>query len=93
MKQRLGNFIILFLLLSPAVLPAQEFEIVILHGRVMAPETEFDEVANVGISNGWIFEISNNEIKGKETIDARIMLSLPVSLTPNNMISPIEVSK
>ena len=37
---------------------AQEYDVVILNGRVMDPETGFDGVANVGISNGWIVRIT-----------------------------------
>lgn len=31
---------------------AQTYDVVILNGRVMDPETGFDQIANVGISNG-----------------------------------------
>ena len=47
-----------------------EFDIVILNGRVMDPETKFDAVRNVGIKDGTIKSITENKIKGKETIDA-----------------------
>lgn len=49
---------------------AQDFDVVILGGRVMDPETGFDQIANVGISNGWITAITGEEITGTETIDA-----------------------
>ena len=49
---------------------AQDFDIVILDGRVMDPETGFDAVANVGISNGWITAITTETIEGAESIDA-----------------------
>jgi len=41
---------------------AQEYDVVILNGRVMDPETKYDDIANVGIKDG--------KITGKETIDA-----------------------
>ncbi|TDQ19019.1 N-acyl-D-glutamate deacylase/dihydroorotase [Algoriphagus boseongensis] len=50
--------------------PNQEFDIVILNGRVMDPETNFDGIRNVGIKDGIISLITEDEIKGKETIDA-----------------------
>jgi len=50
--------------------PKQEFDIVILNGRVMDPETNFDGIRNVGIKDGRIALITESEIKGKETIDA-----------------------
>ena len=49
---------------------AQTYDTVILNGRVMDPETNFDAVANVGISGGWIVEITDQPIEGDETIDA-----------------------
>ena len=49
---------------------AQDYDVVILNGRVMDPETGFDQVANVGVSNGWITAITTAPIDGSETIDA-----------------------
>ena len=48
----------------------QEYDLVIENGRVMDPETNFDGVRNVGIKDGIIALITEEEIKGKETIDA-----------------------
>ena len=50
--------------------PNQEFDVVILNGRVMDPETNFDGIRNVGVKDGKIAIITESEIKGKETIDA-----------------------
>jgi len=47
------------------------FDVVILNGRVMDPETNFDSIQNVGILDGKIAIITDKEIKGKETIDAK----------------------
>ncbi|MGB5692472.1 MAG: hypothetical protein WBM43_07710, partial [Flavobacteriaceae bacterium] len=47
------------------------FDVVILNGRVMDPETNLDSIQNVGILNGKIAIITDKEIKGKETIDAK----------------------
>ena len=49
---------------------AQDYDIVILNGRVMDPETKFDGVRNVGIKDGKIASITEQAIRGKETIDA-----------------------
>ena len=50
---------------------AQEpYDVVILNGRVMDVETNFDEVRNVGIKNGIIVTITEDDISGSETIDA-----------------------
>ena len=50
---------------------AESYDLVILNGRVMDPETMFDAVRNVGIKDGKIAKITRKNIKGKETIDAR----------------------
>ena len=49
---------------------AQQYDVVILNGRVMDPETKFDGIRNVGIKDGKIAGITEDEITGKETIDA-----------------------
>ena len=56
---------------------ATVFDVVILHGRVMDPETNLAAVRNVGISSGKIREISEKELRGKETIEARGLVIAP----------------
>lgn len=46
------------------------YDLVITGGRVMDPETGLDAQRNVGITNGKIASISEQELSGKETIDA-----------------------
>ena len=53
------------------------FDVVILHGRVMDPETNLDAVSNLGISGGKIREVSQQELRGKETIEARGLVVAP----------------
>jgi hypothetical protein len=55
-----------------AVVPAQaqDYDLAILNGRVMDPETMFNAVANVGIMDGRIAVITKDKITAKETIDA-----------------------
>ena len=43
----------------------------------MDPETGFDSLANVGISNGWITKITKHKIKGRETVDAKGLVVAP----------------
>ena len=57
-------------LAAPPMVLAQEYDVVINNGRVMDPETMYDDVANVGITDGRIVVITKNQISGKETIDA-----------------------
>ncbi|MCA0899189.1 amidohydrolase family protein [Microbulbifer agarilyticus] len=54
-----------------------QFDMVIQNGRVMDPETNYDNVANVGIKDGRIVVITEKEIKGKETIDAKGLVVSP----------------
>ena len=49
---------------------AENYDLVILNGRVMDPETVYDETANVGIKNGQIEIITKRKIAGETTIDA-----------------------
>ncbi len=46
------------------------FDIVILNGRVIDPETSFDGIRNVGVKDGIIGLITEKDIKGEKTIDA-----------------------
>ena len=57
---------------------AQElYDVVILGGRVMDPETGRDVIANVGIRGERIEAITTEEIRGRETIDARGQIVAP----------------
>ena len=48
----------------------QEYDLVILNGRVMDPESGLDAVRNVGIKDGKIIVITDDNIEGTEVIDA-----------------------
>lgn len=49
---------------------AQDYDLVIANGRVMDPETGFDQIANVGISDGKIVKISSKELVGAKVVNA-----------------------
>ena len=69
--RRLGKASLVCGLLAAAqVAAAQDYDLVIRDGRVMDPETMYDAVANVGIKDGRISVITNDDITGAETIDA-----------------------
>jgi len=55
--------------LVPAL--AQNYDLVILNGRVMDPETKLDAVRNVGVKDGKIAAITEKAIEGDQTIDAK----------------------
>ena len=49
---------------------SSDYDLVILNGRVMDPETGFDDVRNVGIKDGRIVNITEEVISGSGSIDA-----------------------
>jgi dihydroorotase len=53
------------------------YDVVIVNGRVMDPESGLDAVRNVGISEGKIREISSAALKGRQTIDAKGLVVAP----------------
>jgi len=75
-----------------AVLPVQakDYDLVILNGRVIDPETMLDAVANVGIKDGKIAVITTKPISGRETIDATDHVVAPgfVDTHSHNVVTP-----
>jgi N-acyl-D-aspartate/D-glutamate deacylase len=66
------------LLLLPATAFSQtQYDIVLHNGRVIDPETSFDAVRDVGISNGEIAAISEQPLSGKRVIDATGLVVAP----------------
>lgn len=61
---------LIFTVFAASVAHAQSFDLVISNGRVMDPETGFDQIANVGINNGFVTEISTDALEGAREIDA-----------------------
>jgi N-acyl-D-aspartate/D-glutamate deacylase len=64
----------------PVALPAQPatvYDTVILHGRVMDPETKLDAIRNVGIQAGKIAAISVAPLTGETVIDATGLVVAP----------------
>jgi len=59
----------------PAV--AADYDLVILNGRVIDPETMLDATLNVGVKDGTIAIITKDTITGAETIDARGLVVAP----------------
>src|SRR5579864_2265909 len=55
----------------------QTFDMVILHGRVMDPESGLDALRNVGINGHRIAAITEEEIRGRKTIEARGLVVAP----------------
>jgi N-acyl-D-aspartate/D-glutamate deacylase len=74
-----------FLIGQPAVQPSglaasvagKTYDLVILHGRVIDPESKLNAVRNIGINNGTIAAITTAEINGREAIDAKGLVVSP----------------
>ena len=54
-----------------------DYDVVILNGRVMDPETKTDKVLNMGIKDGIIKTLTDKKIEGKETINAKGLVVAP----------------
>ena len=55
----------------------KEYDIVIVGGRVIDPETKLDAIRNVGITQNRILQISAEPLKGKHEINARGLVVAP----------------
>ena len=53
------------------------YDVVILNGRVIDPESRLDAVRNVGISAGVIKAITSNRLDGRQVIDAKGLVVTP----------------
>jgi len=53
------------------------YDLVITNGRIMDPETMYDDIANVGVKGGRIAAITKQTITGKKTIDAKGLVVAP----------------
>jgi N-acyl-D-aspartate/D-glutamate deacylase len=67
----------LFLALTPAVMVAQQYDLVLEGGRAMDPETGVDAVRNVGIRDGKIVRISSDALSGRRLIQATGLVVAP----------------
>ncbi len=55
----------------------QSYDVVILNGRVMDPESGLNAIRNVGVSAGKIQAISSSSLDGKTSIDAKGLVVAP----------------
>ena len=66
MKKYLVVVFCSILIMGPA--QAKDYDLVILDGRVMDPESNLDAVRNVGIKDGKVAKITKDKISGKQTL-------------------------
>jgi len=72
----------ILLIISALMLPAlpnsqAAYDLVILNGRVIDPESKTDAIRNLGISNGVIRAITSTKLQGRTVIDARGLVVAP----------------
>jgi len=77
--QKMLTFFLVVILFANSLLGQSNtvYEIVLVGGRVIDPETRLDAIRNVGISNNRIAEISSGPLKGKEVIDVSGLVVSP----------------
>ncbi|MFK7733273.1 MAG: amidohydrolase family protein [Pseudomonadales bacterium] len=63
---------------------ASNYDIVILNGRVIDPETRLDAVRNVGIRDGVIAKISKRKLRGNRVIEAKNLIVAPGFIDTHN---------
>lgn len=70
-RMKVATLVVAAAMVLPCSVFAQEiYDLAILGGRVMDPESDLDGVRNVGVKDGKIVVITRDRIEGKETIDA-----------------------
>src|SRR5258706_12828845 len=74
-----GAFLVLSasLFLSTGNAADDYYDVVVLHGRVMDPESNLDAVRNIGIRSGKVQIITGKPLKGRTVIDAKSLVVAP----------------
>jgi N-acyl-D-aspartate/D-glutamate deacylase len=66
-----------FALRAAAPLTAQNFDLVIVHGRVIDPESGLDGVRSIGIRGGKVAAVAEGALAGSQEIDAAGLVVAP----------------
>lgn len=56
---------------------SKDYDVVILHGRVIDPASKLDAVRNIGIDKGTVQVITSEQIDGRIVVDARGLIVSP----------------
>jgi N-acyl-D-aspartate/D-glutamate deacylase len=76
-KTLFAALVVALTIASPAVAADDPYDVVILNGRVMDPESGLDAVRNVGLRAGRIAALSAEAMAGRRTIDAKGLVVAP----------------
>jgi len=66
-----------FLMMSGPLQSAENYALVLAGGRVIDPETGLDAIRHVGINDGKIRAVSEQPLRGEETIDVQGLVVAP----------------
>ncbi len=78
MVKRISFLIVLFCICQAALAQTKTmYDVVLVGGRVIDPETKLNAVKNVGILNNRIAQISSEPLKGKEMINVSGLVVAP----------------
>ena len=69
--------LVIALFFAPGSTAQRSYDLVILNGRVIDPESKSDSIRNLGIINGTIKTITTNKLTGRTVIDARGLVVSP----------------
>lgn len=76
--RRLTHYVLrITLVLFAASASAQDFDLVLAHGRVLDPESRLDAVRHVGIRAGVIRAVSETPLRGRTVVDASGLVIAP----------------
>jgi N-acyl-D-aspartate/D-glutamate deacylase len=76
-KKLASTLLASFLVATAAVAADDAYDVVIVNGRVMDPESGLDAVSNVGLRAGKVAAISAAPMKGRRTIEAKGLVVAP----------------
>jgi len=62
---------------APVSTAQETYDLVILNGRVMDPESRTDSIRNLGVINGSIKIITSNKLSGRQVVDAQGLVVAP----------------
>ena len=70
-------FVAAVMVISTGSATEDVYDVVVLNGRVMDPESNLDAVRNIGISGGKVQIITRRPLKGRTVIDAKGLVVAP----------------
>jgi N-acyl-D-aspartate/D-glutamate deacylase len=76
-KTLFATLVAVLVIATPAAAADDTYDVVIVNGRVMDPESGLDAVRNVGLRAGKIAAIASEALQGRRTLDAKGLIVAP----------------